>query len=83
MNKERNAIQAAIFQKHINATHLTITSNEMPPDHTLIIEANITSSLSKNSNQKVDNHLRHRIFTSCGDANAMMGTKHIDPALCL
>jgi hypothetical protein len=83
MNKEQNAIQAAIFQKHINATHLTITSNEMPPDHTLIIKANITSSLSKNSNQTVDNHLCHRIITSCGDANAMMGTKHINPVLCL
>ena len=55
----------------------------MPPDHTLIIEANITSSLSKNSNQKVDKHLCHQHITSCGDANAMIGTKHIDPALCL
>ena len=27
--------------------------------------------------------MRHRIITSCGDANAMMGTKHIDPALCI
>jgi hypothetical protein len=55
----------------------------MPPDHTLIIEANITSSRSKNMNQKVDRHLHHRIITSWGDANAMIGTKHIDPALCL
>ena len=39
--------------------------------------------MSKNSNQKVDKHLRHRIITSCGDANAMMGTKHINPALCI
>jgi hypothetical protein len=39
--------------------------------------------MSKNSNQKVDKHLRHCIITSCGDANAMMGTKHIDPALCI
>jgi hypothetical protein len=23
------------------------------------------------------------IITTCGDANAMMGTKHIDPSLCL
>ncbi len=38
--------------------------------------------MSKNSNQKVDKHLRHCIITSCGDANAMMGTKHIDPVLC-
>jgi hypothetical protein len=55
----------------------------MPPDHTLIIKANITSSQAKNSNQKNDKHLRHQILTTCGDANAMMGTKHIDPLLCL
>jgi hypothetical protein len=55
----------------------------MPPNHTLIIKANITSSLAKNSNQKIDKHLRHQIITTCGDANAMMGTNHIDPALCL
>ncbi len=39
--------------------------------------------MSKNSNQKVDKHLPHRIITSCGDANAMMGSKHINPALCI
>ena len=55
----------------------------MLPDHTLIIEANITSSWSNNMNQKVDRHLGHRIITSCGDANTMIGTKHIKPALCL
>ncbi len=55
----------------------------MPPDHTLIIEANITSSLAKNRNQKIDTHLLYQIITTCGDANAMMGTKHIDLALCL
>jgi hypothetical protein len=54
----------------------------MPPDHTLIIAANITSSQAKNSNQKIDKHLRHQNITTCGDANAMMGTKHIDPSLC-
>jgi hypothetical protein len=55
-NKEWNFIQAAIFQKHIEATQPTITSNEMPPYHTLIIEANITSSQAKNSNQKIDKY---------------------------
>ena len=54
--KNKNAIHAAIFQKHIQSTHPTITSNEIPPDHTLINEANITSLMSKNSNQKVDKH---------------------------
>ncbi len=55
----------------------------MPPDHTLIIKANITSSQAKNSNQKIDKHLCHQIITTCEDANAMMGTQHIDPSLCL
>jgi hypothetical protein len=55
----------------------------MPPDHTLIIKANITSSLAKNSHLKIGKHLRHQIITTCGDANDMMGTKHIDTALCL
>jgi hypothetical protein len=56
MIKEQNSIQAAIFQKHIEATHPTMTSNKMPPDHTLIIKANITSSQAKKSNQKNDKH---------------------------
>jgi hypothetical protein len=55
----------------------------MPPEHTLIIEGNITSSISNTTQQRIDGHLRHRIITSCGDANVMMGTKHIDPALCI
>jgi hypothetical protein len=73
-------IQKAIFQQHIQATHPSVTTNELPPDHTLIIEAHITSSISKKSQQKVDKHLRNPIITSCGDADVivMVGTKHID-----
>jgi hypothetical protein len=82
-NKERNSIQKALFQKHINTTHPSITSNEVPPNHTLIIEANISSSVSKKSKHKIDRHLKNRILTTCGDADVMSGTKHIDPALCI
>ncbi len=60
-----------------------MTNNELSPDHTLIIEAHITSSNSKKSQQKVDKHVRNQIITSCGDADVMVGTKHIDPALCI
>ncbi len=35
-NKEQNSIHAAIFKKHIQATHPNVTSNEMPPEHTLM-----------------------------------------------
>jgi hypothetical protein len=45
-NNEQNSIQAAIFQEHIQATHPNITCKEMPPEHTLIIEGHITSSIS-------------------------------------
>jgi hypothetical protein len=55
----------------------------MPPEHTLIIEGHITSSISNTAPQRIDRHLRHRIITSCGDANIMMGSKHIDPGLCI
>ncbi len=55
----------------------------MPPEHTPIIEGKITSSISNTTRQQIDRHLRHRIITSCGDANVMMGSKHIDPALCI
>ena len=82
-NKERNSIQKAIFRQHIQATHPSVTTNDLPPSHTLIIEAHITSSNSKKNQKKIDKNLRNRIITTCGDADVMVGTKHIDPALCI
>ncbi len=70
-NKERNAIQKALFRKHINTTHPSITTNELPPNHTLIIEANISSSVSKRSKHKIDRHLKNCILTTCGDADGL------------
>ena len=82
-NIERNAISAGNFQKHVMKTHPPVNDDKLPPDHTIIIEADIKSSSSQRSKQKVDNVLRHRILTSCGDAQVRVGTKKIDPALCL
>ena len=82
-NRERNAIHAAIFKQHVHRTHPSIHDNKMPPEHTLIIESNITSSVKARSNQRVNNYVRHCIMKSCGDADAMVGTKHIDPVLCI
>jgi hypothetical protein len=53
-----------------------------PLAHTIIIEADISSSVAKNSHQKIKEHLRNRIITTYGDADIMVGTKHIDQALC-
>jgi hypothetical protein len=55
----------------------------LPPEHTVIIKGHITSSISNTTRQRIDKHLRHCIITTCGDANVMMGSKHIDPALCI
>jgi hypothetical protein len=55
----------------------------MPLEKKIIIEAHITSSNSKKSQQQNDRHLKNCIVTSCGDADVMMGTKHIEPALCI
>jgi hypothetical protein len=54
-----------------------------PPEHTIIIEADIRSSVAKRTHQKIKGHLRYIIITTCGDADVMAGTKRIDPALCL
>jgi hypothetical protein len=62
---------------------ISIHSNVNPPEHTIIIEADIRSSVAKRTHRTIKEHLRHRIITTCGDADVMAGTKHIDPALCL
>jgi hypothetical protein len=73
----------SIFKEHIQATHPNVTCNEMPPEHTLIIKGHITTSMSNTTRQRIARHLKHCIITSCGDDNVMMGSKHIDPALCI
>ncbi len=73
-------------KQSFNNTYKLLTQVLLPmnsQDHTSIIEAHITSSNSKKSQQKVDRHLRNCIITSCSDADVMVGTKHIDPALCI
>ena len=70
---ERNAISAASFEKYVMETHPCVNNELMPPDHTIIIEAGIQSSMSKKTTQKIDNVLRHRILTSCSDANVKVG----------
>jgi hypothetical protein len=82
-NKELNSIHAAIFRQHMQTTHSSVNSDELPPEHTLVIETHITSSVSKKSQQRIDRHLRNCIITSCNDADVMMGTTHNDPALCM
>jgi hypothetical protein len=65
------------------ATVLSPRLDDNPPEHTIIIEIDITSSVAKNAHQKIDEHLRQQIITIGGDADVMVQTKHIDPALCI
>jgi hypothetical protein len=56
--------------------------SEDPPDHTIIIEANIRA-YDKKKSVSLDNFWRHRIITSCGDDRVTRGKQHVDPALCM
>jgi hypothetical protein len=58
-------------------------SNVNPPEHTIIIESDISISGAKTAHKMIKEHLRHRIITTCGDADVMAVTKHNDPALCI
>jgi hypothetical protein len=81
-NKERNAIQAGIFRDHILSTHPKVNSPELPPDHTIIIEAVVQSSKSKKSSTSIGSFTRDRIIHTCGDADCVVNdSKYIDPAL--
>ena len=42
-NMERNSITAGIFDQHLKDTHPPADSKELPPTHTLIIEAHVDS----------------------------------------
>ena len=84
-NKERNAITASIFKKHVENTHPMAGSHENPPQHTLIIEGYFqTKPTNDTHSERVRNVIRHRIVTSCGDNDIEYGNrKKADPSLCL
>ena len=84
-NKERNSISAGIFRKIINANNPDKDSNDLPPTNTIIIESTFgMPTTKKKAAKRIKNGLRHRILTSCGDADIEYnGNKKADPALCL
>ena len=82
-NKERNAITAGNFRDHVQKNCPSIDSDDLPPHHTIIIEADIISAERNSKNKPITGSLRHRIHTTCGDSNCNVGTKHVDPTLCL
>ena len=78
-NKERNSITASIFKRHVQATHPDAQSFELPPDHTIIIEADIQPTTGSNNSYSMQS-LRRRII-ELGDNDVRCGTKLVDPCL--
>lgn len=68
-NEERNGVTAGTFQKHIKRTHPTVESDDMPPDHTLMIEATIRQRVkgSRKKGRKVSQTIHDTIVTTLGD----------------
>ena len=84
-NKERNSVSAGIFKKITNANNPNKDSDDSPPTNTIIIESTFGVSTRKTgSARRINNTLRHRILTTCGDADIeYSGNKKADPSLCL
>ena len=80
-NRDRNGIHSLNWKIHVVHTCPPFDSPEMPPEHTIVIEADIQST-SKNK-RKIDNVIKQRILTSCGDDNMKYSHKYVNPALCL
>ena len=91
-NVQRDLIHTELFQKHI-ANFPDVTSDDLPPEHTVILEADITQapkcrsrSVEPNKEDrpksiKVSRRIRHRIYSRCGDSDMSCNNKHIDPSI--
>jgi hypothetical protein len=92
-NKERNGVTAASFKRLIEETHPTITNDDLPPDHTLIIEASVSKAIETEAGSRkrkrhstVPAAFHDTVITQLGDDDirstefAASGAK-IEPAL--
>lgn len=80
LNMERNSITKAIFGDHAEQTHPNADDHNPPPNHTLIIEADIQSATQPRTKLNVES-LRRRII-ELGDDDVRCQRKLIDPSLC-
>jgi len=88
----RVSIHALTFQKHITNFPL-VDSDENPPEHTVVIEADIRHAPKRKPKQKknqddegplpakVTPELRNKIYARCGDSDMKDQHKQVDPAL--
>ena len=93
-NNERNSVNRGLFRNHVMNTCPEVTSDEDPPEHTVLIEAFIHSEKSnekgntkggKKATTRVPSFMIDCILTQCGDSDVRNGTSgggaKIDPAL--
>jgi hypothetical protein len=90
-NAEKTAIHASICQKHI-AEFPSVDSIELPPQHTLIVEADLMRAPKrkpkkgkKNAEEvfpvRITRSNCQKIYSKCSDSDMKDQTKFIDPAL--
>jgi hypothetical protein len=66
-------------------THQSVSSDALPPDHSLVIEGDFHSTTkNKSSSLMVTDTLCHHVLTTCGDNSIKYGShKHVNPILCI
>jgi len=74
-NQERNAIYAGIFKNHILDTHPDVASDDLPPDHTLMIEASM-----RRKKRKVSQAVHDTVITMLGDDDIRSSEFHTNGA---
>ena len=79
-NKERNSISAGIVHQHIKDTHPSIDNDELPPKHTLFIEAEVQGAGRCGTADEITSTWRNMIL-ELGDSDVRVGNKPIDPCL--
>lgn len=94
-NDERAALNSATFQRHIS-DFPPIESDEMPPEHTIVVEADIRqspkqkpkhsdrnndSSFQSTFRVQVDPIMKSLIYSRLADSQVKHGNKYVDPAL--
>ena len=77
-NAERNAITGGIFQEHLRQTHPLANSDELPPEHTVMVEADVQPTVV---NQSYNHGRMRRLVLELGDDKVRYGRKLVDPCL--
>ena len=76
---QRHTVSTVIWDGHVDATHPSKESTNLPPGHTIIIEADITPTTR--SSHRLNMISFRRIILKLGDDNVRHIRKIVDPYL--